>query len=530
MNCRKCGKPLNGQSKCPDCGTMLGYVVNDPAGPELGNHKNKSDGYVQSNGNTGGYVQNGFSFGGSGLGSWGISEPTNGAFNSNYRNDNNGNNNSLNMSGTFGHDNINSSTKEFSSIDTQSNEDEDYDSNIDNEVISVAGMLSRDMANTQTNVGNSTDNNVNANSEGNGFTMNLPENSNKTIIWIVAFVVILVVIILGVYVLPKVSDYGSGRYEQENFVITYDNNWTTEIDKNTSKVHFVYSKTDYKVIINAVSTFEKLNFKINNSNDKKTLYNAFYESWENVDGGYLTGGTGTFYDLEEDGSMYAKIDYTLYNDQGIGSFYVIVCEKYDIVISLMTYCRKEDKEEFEDATMKLINGIDYVGMTVLEKEQEGYLNFNSGSTKTYKAGTYIDYVIPDSWVLDEQRTAAIQSKYNIFKFKDGASLLEIKAYAGSYNYDGMKNATISSYGAIKEEKTMTINGKVWYVIVTPDYMSGGNSYHSEIYFTMSNSNKYLYYMQAYVYNEMSNDYVKKSYYDSSISYILGNMTLNGVNE
>ena len=77
---------------------------------------------------------------------------------------------------------------------------------------------------------------------------------------------------------------------------------------------------------------------------------------------------------------------------------------------------------------------------------------------------------------------------------------------------------------------MTSNGNVWYVIVTPDYMSGGNSYHSEIYFTMSNSNKYLYYMQAYVYNEMSNDYVKKSYYDSSISYILGNMTLNGVNE
>lgn len=92
----------------------------------------------------------------------------------------------------------------------------------------------------------------------------------------------------------------------------------------------MYKDTGYKVIINGISTFSEMNFKIESSEDRKVLYQAFYNTWKNVSGGRLTGGTETFFDLTEDNAMYAKIDYTLNNNQGVGSFYVVVCEKYDL--------------------------------------------------------------------------------------------------------------------------------------------------------------------------------------------------------
>ena len=103
MNCRKCGHSLNGKTVCPNCGTSIGYVVNNPAGVDLGPSNNVSNGYVQNNQPTG-YVSNNnsFPFGGSSNGfGWGVSEPSDGAFNKNYaevkepsvlNNDNNSNN------------------------------------------------------------------------------------------------------------------------------------------------------------------------------------------------------------------------------------------------------------------------------------------------------------------------------------------------------------------------------------------------------------------------------------------------------
>lgn len=588
MNCRKCGQPLNGETKCSNCGTSIGYVVNNPDSFNLGSPNSNPNGYVQNNTpSTLGSNSPAMGFG------WGVSEPSDGAFN-NAHNNHDGINN-INSSEIASIPNVGrvednfpvlgkhkaednsqnngNSTSEIDSkksvkkekslrgfkplnkfddsigttsstkvdplaafntskvIDTNNINNTNINMGIGDGGLSRAGTVSKDTLIDQMNGGGENANLAALNSESNdGMTMDLPENNKRYMIWLIIGGAILAIILFGVYVVPHFVDIGYDRYEQENFVIKYNKEWKTSVDTNTSKVHFLYKDTGYKVIINAVSTYEELNFKVETQEARKKLYEAFYDSWRNVSGGKLIGGSETFIDLEEDGSMYAKIDYVLDDNQGVGSFYVVLCEKYDIVISFMTYCLEEDKEMFEEATMKLIEGIDYVGLTALEKEQQEYAKFKAGNIKQYKAGTLIDYTMPEAWPLDEQRTTAVQNQYNIFKFKDNMSLLEVKAYVGRYTYEGMKNSAISNFGAIKSERQMNVNGKIWYVMVTPEYTSGGETYHNELYFTISASNTYIYYVQAYIHSELEEDSFKRAYFDDSIKYILDNMTLNGVTQ
>ena len=577
MNCRKCGEPLNGESKCSKCGTSIGYVVTNPDGFNLGT-PNNSNGYVQNNtpsgyvqnNTTSGYVQNNAPMG---FG-WGVSEPSDGAFNKNYSNENNDNvDNSVGNSDLNNTENVNKKEEKhkFSGFDFGKHNDnsvktdkkasqksdvkksssgykgrtyrplnkfEDDEAisdttNVSSESdnsndggISRSGTMSKDMIINQLNGTES--NIVEDNSNDNEMTMEMPNSNKQIIICGVILLVILVIAVLGAYILPIIDeDYGYSRYEEENFVIRYSNDWSIDVsDKSSTNTTFKYLDTEYKVILSNVATFKSLNFAINDKADRITLYNSYYDHWKNIEGGTLDKGLGTFIDLEEDGSMYTRIDYVLDNDAGVGSFYVVVCEKYDVILIFMTSCGKADKKEFDEKVLEFIKGIDYVGLTALEKEQEEYLEFSAGKALQYNAGTYINYKVPDCWVLNSARTSANNGN-NVYTFKDEMSLLEVRANTGYYTYDSMKNDIISAYSAIKSEDKININGKIWYVMVTLDYMNG--TYHNEVYFTMSTSNKYLYYIQVYIYNETYNDSVKKEYYDDSIEYILNNMTLNGVN-
>lgn len=573
MNCRKCGQPLNGETRCSNCGTSIGYVVNNPDGFVLGNSNNVSNGYVQSNSNGyvqnnnhSGYVQNnnGYVTNNSPMMSsgWGVSEPTDGAFNKAYNNENVENTNEEKKSFL----DVLKKNKDEKSIEKETGSqlvkktahktprrgfgplnkfDDPYDtdnvigaSNTNsnnseaNTGLARAGTASKDMILAQINGNSNNQESVVPVQDSNNnimtMEMEVPKNGKKPFNWFIAFAVIMVVILFGVYVLPLFTDIGYSRYEEEKFIIKYNTDWTNGVDESTKKVYFSYLDTEYKVYINSQTTFESLNFNIRNEEDKKTLYKAYYDVWKNVEGGKLTGGLGTFEDLEEDEAIYTKIDYKLDGDQGVGAFYVVICEKYDLILTFMTFCREADKEVFEKKAMELIEGIDYVGLTVEEMEKEEYATFKAGSAKAYKAGIYIDYLIPEAWVLDEERMNATKSLFNIFKFKDSMSVLEVKGYTGGYTYEWMKNSAMTTYKAIKEEKQITVNGKVWYVFITPDYTSGGYNYHNEIYFTMSSNNKYLYYMQVCIYDETNNDSVKKAYLDESIEYILESMTLHGV--
>lgn len=598
MNCRKCGHSLNGKTVCPNCGTSIGYIVNDPAGADLG-PSNKSNGYVQNNQSTG-YVFNNNPFSNASGFGWGISEPSDGAFNKNHadvpeppkdsigkaennfpniginpaqqafqtaqQNVNNTNGNISNNrvsavnkkkvvkkkktnvrtytplhnvpemddpnygrynSANPSHPLVNFGTvPEVSSMGGNSINSTGADVVGDSDsVLSRAGTMSKEQL-----IENMNNNLVDFTEDAFGMTMDLPdEKSNKsTFIWVGSAILILLVILVGVYILPLFTDVGYKKYEHDDFVIKYSKDWTVSTDSSSSKTTFLYRNTGYKLIVNGVSTFSSLDFKITDEASKKILYEAFYDIWKNVDGGKLVGGLETFLPLEDGETLYTKIDYELAEDKGVGAFYVVVSEKYDVVVTFMSYFLEKDKEKVETEILDLLNGIYYVGETAEEKELSKYKSFSAGTTKDYKAGVLLDYTMPECFQYDEQRTKALEYKYNIFLFKDRQSLVEVKAMKGGYSYESMKDLAIASYGAIQSEKKLNINGKIWYVLVTPEYKSNGVGYRNELYFTFPSTNNAIYYLQAYVSTETALDSVKKSYFDKGIEYVLENMTLHSV--
>ena len=148
----------------------------------------------------------------------------------------------------------------------------------------------------------------------------------------------------------------------------------------------------------------------------------------------------------------------------------------------------------------------------------------------------MDYKVPECWSYDEEKSKELQYKSYIFRFKDGLSLLDVKGvtpydntnFTTGTTYEKMKASIINAYGAIKSEKIKVINNKTWYFIVTPNYNSGGKSYHNEIYFTLSKNNVNLYYFEAYIANE--NDSSKEKYISDSIEYILKSAQLYKIDE
>lgn len=551
MNCKKCGHPLNGATVCPNCGTSIGYVVNDASGISVGPVDNNNNGYFQNTVQSSFKHKNKFiqtddpsDFG------FDISEPSDSAFNKDYEIENeeesedvvekmaklfkksgSGFNKRKTMQNEANNSVENATGAPILVNFTTTNYSGDND-DIGDDVAALLtrdGILSKDKLVEQIEKNNTVDN-FTKKKDSDGWSMDLPEDKKTNRIWLVVGTLILLIIIVGIYILPLFTDVEYSRYEEENFIIKYNKDWVSQVELDTKKINFLYKDTGYKIIINEVSTFSELNFEINTLDDRSVLYNAYYDSWKNIIGGKLVGGTNTFIDLGKDNSMYAKFDYELDGKQSGGSFYVIVCEKYDLIITLMTFCSLKDRNEFEKLVMDFINGIDYVGPTVKEKEQQEYQEFQAQDIKEYKAGALIDYRVPNNaWTLDVSRTQSINNQYNIFKFKDEKSLLEVKAYQGYYTYESMKASAVSNFGALKKEDKITVNGKVWYALTTPDYDANGYSYHNEIYFTMSTNNNYIYFVQAYVFNETSIDSVKRMYFEDSLKFIFENMTLNNVN-
>lgn len=354
-------------------------------------------------------------------------------------------------------------------------------------------------------------------------------SDNKKIPWFGIAIALVAVIIFGVFILPIVTGSNLKIYDGDRFVIQYNTNW--KLDDKAEKMTLYYSDNNSRFLFNAFSTFSSLNASISDANSKKELYNQFYSAWSNIDGGKLTGGSDTFLDLSN-GSVYAKVDYEMTNANSVGSFYVVINEKNDIVLSFMTYCTASNKEKIDKEVLSMMEGIVYK----TESERSIYDKFDEGSAKEYFALGYMNYLVPDCWTLDENRTNKNQNKSNIFSFIDGVSILEVKGIT-PYNsntgtvgisYDSLKKSIMNTYGAIKSEKQKSFKGKVWYIITTPDYDSGANSYHNQIYFTMSTTGKNLYYLEAYISNDTSEK--KSKYIDKSIEYIIESASLLNVNE
>ena len=347
--------------------------------------------------------------------------------------------------------------------------------------------------------------------------------------WFAIAIVLIVVMVFGVFVLPRLNKYNLKTYEADQYTLEYNANWY--VDEKEDKLTLYYSDNNSKFVFNAVSSFSSLGGTLKNEVGRKNLYDEFYKIWSDIDGGRLTGGTERFLTLN-DNSMYARIDYAITGQDIVGSLYVIINEKYDKAISFVSYCNSTNKDDIDKDIIQMIKSLTYKK----DASSSVYDKFDVGKIKEYQAVGYMSYKVPDCWSLDNERTEKTQYKSNIFAFMDEMSLLEIKGltpYDYSTNmigttYESMKDSVLKTYGAIKEEKTITINGKVWYVLVTPDYNASGNSYHNEIYFTMSATNKHLYYLEAYVYNDTSEK--KQKFFNDSIEYIIESASLLKLNE
>ena len=331
------------------------------------------------------------------------------------------------------------------------------------------------------------------------------------------------------------------REEEKGFLKEiYDENGRPS-DKFVSMTLY-YEDGHSRLLLNAVTSFKELNVSVTTDNDKKRLYDAFYAIWSDLDGGELTGGSGTFKSLDED-SLYARVDYRMTNQDNVGAFYIVLSEKYDTVISFMSYCTKESFDAVDSDIQQMLESITYSNedsgddnSKVVTNSSNKYGKFKAGNTSEYTSLGYMDYKVPECWVYDDKKSAEVQYKSNVFRFKDGESLLAVKGITpyDSYTmttgttYEKIKGQVINLYGAIKSENFKTINGRKWYIIVTPDYDSEGKSYHNEIYFALSKNNVNLYYFEAYVLNEKNSE--KNEYIADSIEYILKSANLYKVDE
>lgn len=509
MNCKKCGIPIGPQQGiCPSCGTVvedtsnlnnMQSVPNIPSMPMQGMNNlvtmtmpTQSNEQVMGNMNTIPNPNTQMMQGMSNSQMGGIQEPSN-----------------FNLAGDH---------KPINNIPNQNISPNMMASNLVNPPSNIN-------FNQNTNNSNQTVNNTNnSNQEGMYFgDLELPDEdkSKKRIPWFFIAGVLVVIMVVGIIVVPQFNKLKLETYVGDYYDLEYNANWM--VDDGRENMTLYYSDNNSKFMFNALSSFEALNSSVESEASKKDLYNQFYKAWSNLDGGELTGGTDTFLRLNDD-TLYARVDYSITGEDSVGSFYVVINEKKDKVISFMTYCSSDNKKKIDKEVLSMLDSIVYKP----ESKRGIYNKFKAGETKAYHALGYMKYDVPSCWTYDEYRTQSVSFKSNVFQFVDETTLLDIKA--GTYNttYEQMKSKIVNSYGALKEEKKKTIKGKVWYVMVTPDYDAGGYSFHNEIYFTLSTSNKNLYYIEAYVYNDTSDK--KKKYLDDSIEYIISHADLLKVNE
>ena len=385
---------------------------------------------------------------------------------------------------------------------------------------------------SQVNV--STNQNINGNNIPMG--MNMPDSNKKKFPWFPIAIGLVIIMIIGIVFLPGINNMLFKTYENDEYSLKYNYNWS--LDEEQEDLFLYYSDKFSKLVFNASTEFSDFSYKITDEKSRKELYKIFYDVWKETEGIKVNGGSDTFFDLEN-GSIYSRVDYILSKDDGKGkkgSFYVLINEEYDSVISFMSYSTESKWETINEDIVEMLSSIVYKGETKIEKLEKEYSKFEPGITKKYSTVGYMDYNVPGSFSYDKERSANNQYKSNIFTFKDGYSIVDIKAstiYDASTNivgtnYEKMKNSIVKAHGELKEEDTKVFNGVTWYHMVTNDYVSNGSDFHNEIYFALSASGKHLYYVEVYIYNDGST--AKEKYINTAIEYILNSTILYKINE
>lgn len=191
----------------------------------------------------------------------------------------------------------------------------------------------------------------------------------------------------------------------------------------------------------------------------------------------------------------------------------------------------------------VIGGVIFIGNKIEDKEDKEdkpetslYDEFIVNNQKQYHILGYMNYLVPECWKYDEITAQKYEYKIDVFRFNDGYSMLDIKAFT-AYDmfateqtpiYDNIKKSVIDVYGFIKDERAMVINGNTWHVFVTDNYVNNGKKLYNEIYFTTSNLDTNLYYIEAYILDE--NNLQKSKYISESIKSIIKSATLYKIDQ
>ena len=357
----------------------------------------------------------------------------------------------------------------------------------------------------------------------------MPINNKKKFPWIPIAIVLVIIMVVGMVFFPDLNKFIFKTYQNNEYSLKYNYNWS--LDSEADGLVLYYSDEFSNLTFNASTNFSDFSYKLNDERTKKELYKIFYDIWADTEGIKIKGGTSTFLDLENN-SVYARIDYTYTADSDkVGALYIVINEEYDSVISFIATSIKSEWENVNNDIVSMLESIEYIGDTAVEKIDKEYAKFDAGSASEFSALGYMDYYVPDSFSYDKSRSLNNKYKSNIFTFNDGYSLLDIKASTvydaatniSGTNYEKMKSSIVKAHGELKDEDTKVFNGVTWYHIVTNDYVSKGKDFYNEIYFTLSTSGRHLYYLEAYIYKDGS--VAKQKYIKKGIDYILNSMTL-----
>lgn len=365
------------------------------------------------------------------------------------------------------------------------------------------------------------------------------KKDNKKQFVIYALIVIGVIALLAItykFIFSNSSKDPRKVFSNDDFTIKYSPQWTDET-KDTMLLKYSDKKSTLR--LRAVTSLIEGNDVRSFSAYRVSLYKSFYDMYTasaERNNMTITGGSGKFIKLDN-GVHYAYVNYKT-KSAPTGRFYIIADESKNKLISFMSHSfTKEAAEIMVKDIRRMLEDIEIKGEVkeVKTTKQNKISKFSPGVTKDYTALGYMDYVVPDSWTYNEEKSAAKQYKSYVFDYKDNKSFFIVSA-ATVMDYITLKSGTTYEevLGEIKKvykepalETTKTFNGKKWFkiktLVYTPNAVGYSSDYYEEIYFYLSDKKTNRYYLQFTV----SDSYNKteKEEFEQSIEYIMKSIKL-----
>ena len=180
-------------------------------------------------------------------------------------------------------------------------------------------------------------------------------------------------------------------FETDEYTLSYDDNWTEETFDTGSIPRVLMYKDESLVLYPIGSSALDLTASesFSTASGKKKLYNDFYSYWS-YDGDMQDGSDG-FTKINDD-IYYAYINYGKSKTDLLGQSFIIVSEKYNIVLTFQSQC-KSNYSQYGDLASNIVKSI------VITK---GYVSNNNNNNNTdgkYVGTDEYGYVkVPNNWV------------------------------------------------------------------------------------------------------------------------------------